>query len=82
MPLSESDTCRKYITPKIYQAGWSDDQIYQERTFTDGRIIIGDKIKRGKQKRADALEAIIAAVYLDQGLDKAIEVVENLVIKQ
>lgn len=31
---------------------------------------------------ADALEAVIAAVYLDHGLDKAVEVVENLVVKK
>ena len=31
---------------------------------------------------ADALEAIIAAVYLDQELDKAVEVVEKVVIKK
>lgn len=30
---------------------------------------------------ADALEAVIAAVYLDHGLAKAVEVVEELVIK-
>lgn len=31
---------------------------------------------------ADALEAVIGAVYLDHGLDKAIEAVENLIVKK
>jgi type I restriction enzyme R subunit len=54
MPLSEADTCRIHITPKLKEAGWKDDQIAQERTFTDGRIIVvGRKCKRGRQKRAD-----------------------------
>ena len=54
MPPSEADTCRRLITPQIYEAGWVDNQIFEQKTFTDGRIIIiGDKIKRSRQKRAD-----------------------------
>ena len=37
--ITESDTCRKYVLPRLYDAGWSDDQIAQEKTFTDGRVI-------------------------------------------
>ena len=52
--ITEADTCRKYILPKLYSAGWSDDQINEQKTFTDGRIIVaGDKIIRRPQKRAD-----------------------------
>lgn len=56
--LSEADTCRKYIVPKLIEAGWDNEphSIAEQRTFTDGRIIVsGSKIKRGKQKRADYL---------------------------
>lgn len=54
--LTEADTCRKYVLPKLYEGGWDDDQITEQKTFTDGRIIVaGSKIKRGKQKRADYL---------------------------
>jgi len=54
LPPSEADTCRRLITPKIYEAGWVDDQIFEQKTFTDGRIIVvGDNVKRGRQKRAD-----------------------------
>lgn len=52
--ITEADTCRKYVTKKLYDAGWTDDQISEQKTFTDGRIIVaGSKVKRRKQKRAD-----------------------------
>lgn len=51
---SEADTCRKEVTPKLYTSLWNDDQILEQRTFTDGRIIVlGRKAKRKKAKRAD-----------------------------
>ena len=54
--MKEKDTCREYVNPKIKEAGWLEEDIYEEKTFTDGRIIvIEDKVCRGKQKRADYL---------------------------
>ncbi len=54
--ISEADTCRKYVLPKLYAAGWNDDQISEQKTFTDGRIVItGSKVHRRPQKRADYL---------------------------
>ncbi|OGP59319.1 MAG: DEAD/DEAH box helicase [Deltaproteobacteria bacterium RBG_13_61_14] len=56
MAINEADTCRKYVLPKLYASGWNDDQISEQRTFTDGRIMVaGTKVWRGKQKRADYL---------------------------
>lgn len=56
MHNTEADTCRKYILPKLYAAGWSDDQISEQKTFTDGRIVVtGNKCFRKKPKRADYL---------------------------
>jgi type I restriction enzyme, R subunit len=53
---TEADTCRKFVLPKLYAAGWNDDQISEQRTFTDGRIIVaGTVVRRGPQKRADYL---------------------------
>ena len=53
---TEADTCRKYVTPKLYATGWNDDQINEQRTFTDGRIMVaGTKVYRRSQKRADYL---------------------------
>ena len=39
VPLSEADTCRTYVLPKLYAAGWTDEQIREQVTFTDGRIV-------------------------------------------
>ncbi len=51
---SEADTCRKEVTPKLYNANWSDEQILEQRTFTDGKIVVlGRKARRKKGKRAD-----------------------------
>ena len=53
---TEADTCRRYVTPKLYAAGWDDNQINEQRTFTDGRImVVGTKVYRRTQKRADYL---------------------------
>ncbi|MCX5904573.1 MAG: DEAD/DEAH box helicase family protein, partial [Proteobacteria bacterium] len=53
---TEADTCRKYVLPKLYTSGWNDDQICEQRTITDGRIlVVGDTCKRKKQKRVDYL---------------------------
>jgi type I restriction enzyme R subunit len=53
---TEADTCRKFVLPKLYAAGWTDDQISEQRTFTDGRIVVaGKKAIRKPQKRADYL---------------------------
>lgn len=53
---SEADTCRKYVLPKLYASGWTDDQIFEQVYFTDGKIVVlGNKCRRKKQKRADYL---------------------------
>lgn len=53
---NEADTCRKRVLPKLYASGWNDDQIFEQVYFTDGRILVlGDKCRRKKQKRADYL---------------------------
>jgi type I restriction enzyme, R subunit len=54
--ITEADTCRKYVLPKLYGAGWNDDQINEQKSFTDGRIVVvGDKARRRPSKRADYL---------------------------
>jgi len=53
---TEADTCRTYVLPALYTAGWSDDQIREQVSFTPGRIIVaGGKIRRGPRKRVDYL---------------------------
>ena len=54
--ITEADTCRKYVLPKLYTAGWNDDQISEQKSFTDGRIVpVGEKARRRYPKRADYL---------------------------
>jgi len=54
VPISEGDTCRRFIEPKLRDAGWNDDQICEQRCFTDGRVIVaGSRPRRGKRKQAD-----------------------------
>jgi type I restriction enzyme R subunit len=51
---SEADTCRKEVTPKLYESSWRDEQILEQRTFTDGKIVVlGRKARRREGKRAD-----------------------------
>ena len=58
MSLTEADTCRKYVLPKLYAAGWNDDQITEQKTFTDGRIVVGGgKPRRKKQKCSEVFGA-------------------------
>src|SRR6202158_2325281 len=56
MPLNEADTCRTYVLPKLYSAGWEDTQISEQKSFTDGRIMLaGNRAIRRQQKRSDYL---------------------------
>lgn len=84
--ITEADTCRQYVLPKLQAAGWTDDLIREQKTFTDGRILVqGRNAKRGKQKRVDYLlysrrdfpvavvEAKSAYLAPGQGLQQAID---------
>ncbi len=56
--MTEADTCREFVTPRLIEAGWGETPhaIGEQRSFTNGRIIVsGGKVRRGKQKRADYL---------------------------
>ena len=56
--ITEADTCRQYVLPKLREAGWEETphSITEQKTFTDGRIlVIEGKVKRAKPKRADYL---------------------------
>ena len=56
MSINEADTCRTYVLPKLYAAGWEDTQISEQKSFTDGRIVVvGNRAIRRQQKRADYL---------------------------
>jgi len=54
--MTEADTCRQYVVPRLRAAGWERDPhlISEQVTFADGRSIpFGNRVRRGKQKRAD-----------------------------
>lgn len=53
---TEADTCRKYVVPRLKDAGWDDNQINEQKTITNGEVIlVGDRVIRKKQKRVDYL---------------------------
>lgn len=93
MALTEADTCRKYVTPKLQEAGWdaAPHAINEQRTFTDGRIVfVGGKARRGRVKRADYILryapdlpiAVVEAKPVDahpaEGLQQAKDYAETL----
>ena len=47
--ITEADTCRKYILPRLIQSGWDNEphSFTEQKTFTDGRIVVtGEKTRR------------------------------------
>ncbi|MBI4547525.1 MAG: DEAD/DEAH box helicase family protein [Ignavibacteriae bacterium] len=56
--ITEADTCRKYVLPKLIEAGWDNEphSFTEQKSFTDGRIVVlGNRVKRNPPKRADYL---------------------------
>jgi hypothetical protein len=39
---AEAGTCRKYVLPKLYAAGWTGDQINEQRSFHEIRVRSSD----------------------------------------
>jgi len=94
--ISEADTCRKFVEPKLVAAGWDEEPhaFTEQKTFTDGRIhVMGEHARRGPQKRADYLlryrrdfaiavvEAKAAHKTAGAGLQQAKEYAEILDLK-
>lgn len=56
--MTEADTCRKFVVPKLQSAGWENDphSIAEQRSITDGRIIpVGAGFVCNPPKRVDYL---------------------------
>lgn len=94
MADTEADTCRKYVLPNLYAAGWTDEQISEQKFFTDGRIItVGKRHIRKPGKKADYVlryrsDSAIAVVEAKRsfkkpadGLQQAMEYAEILGLK-
>jgi type I restriction enzyme, R subunit len=93
---NEADTCRRFVTPKLVEAGWETQphSITEQRTFTDGRIVVTNgKSKRGDGKRADyilryrrdfpiaVVEAKAYREHVSTGLQQAKDYAEILGLK-
>lgn len=89
--LSEEDVKFRFITSAIEKAGWKKENIRMEHYFTEGQIFVnGNKVQRGKAKKADYLLlkdgiiplAVIEAKKLkntpDSGLQQAMNYAEIL----
>ena len=56
--MTEADTCRKFVVPKLQAVGWDTEphSIAEQRTITDGRIVpVGNGFIRKSPKRVDYL---------------------------
>ena len=56
--LTEADTCRRFVVPRLQALGWDNEphSIAEQRTITDGRIVpIGKGFVRKPPKRVDYL---------------------------
>lgn len=72
MALSEADTCRKFVVPKLQKAGWDNEphSIAEQRSITDGRIVAEldalqaevDALKRHQAEAAAELNALLPAI--------------------
>ena len=96
MPLTEAETCRKLVVPKLQAVGWDTEphSIAEQRTITDGRIVpVGRGFIRRAPRRVDYLlrfernfplavvEAKAAWKTAGDGLQQAREYVEMLGLK-
>ena len=96
MPLTEADTCRKFVVPKLQAAGWDSEphSIAEQRTITDGRIVpVGRGFIRRPPRRVDyllrfernfplaVLEAKAAWKTAGDGLQQARDYAEMLGLK-
>jgi type I restriction enzyme R subunit len=55
---TEADTCRRFVVPKLQDAGWDNEphSIAEQRTITDGRVVpVGKGFIRKPPKRVDYL---------------------------
>lgn len=78
--ITEADTCRKYLLPKLYAGGWNDDQINEQKSFTDGGTARPARYGRmGKAKTYD-LKQQRQGRYYDQKKVEVFYTIEGDVI--
>lgn len=67
--ITEADTCRKYVLPNLYAAGWDDDQISEQKRIVEGlsSLTAKSEVLEGMQTETAAeLDAMLPSI-----LDKA-----------
>ena len=92
--MSEADTCRTFIVPRLHAAGWDDDTIAEQMVLTPGRIVpVGDKHVRKIGLRPDyvlfirrnipiaVVEAKAEYKHPAQGLQQVIQYAEMMELK-
>ena len=92
--MSEADTCRTYILPRLATAGWDDDAIREQYVLTPGRIVpIGGQHTRKTGLRPDyvlfirrnipiaVVEAKAEYVNATDGMAQAMQYAEMLGVK-
>jgi type I restriction enzyme R subunit len=92
--MTEADTCRGYIVPKLHDAGWEDDAIMEQLVLTPGRIVpVGDQHTRKSGLRPDyvlyirrnipiaVVEAKAEYKHPAEGLQQAIRYAEMMNLK-
>ena len=57
--ITEADTCRNYILPKLYDAGWTNEQISEQKSFTDGQIFVSQALIEQATENNQKATAII-----------------------
>jgi type I restriction enzyme R subunit len=93
-PMTEADTCRTYVVPKLYNAGWDDDAIVEQMVLTPGRIVpVGNQHTRKVGLRPDyvlfirrnipiaVVEAKAEYKHPVEGLQQAMQYAEMLGVK-
>jgi len=65
---TEADTCRQFVLPKLYAAGWDDDGVEQRRidAYLDDLQAKVDRLKALQAQIAAELDALLPSI-----LDKA-----------
>jgi len=93
-PMTEADTCRTYVVPKLHNAGWDDDAIVEQMVLTPGRIVpVGNQHTRKVGLRPDyvlfirrnipiaVVEAKAEYNHPAEGLQQAMQYAEMLGVK-
>jgi type I site-specific restriction endonuclease len=58
MPETEADTCRMYVFPKLYEAGWTNEQINEQHNLDIKNPSAGEALEHKPPE--ELVESILA----------------------